>query len=237
LHARIGHWDEAAVDCLKANDFAIDGNRFSFDAALVLLKTGHLSAYRRVCHAYLARAARSRDFVEYDMSAKVALLLPVEEADLALACELADYAATETAPAWHLACVRLVKSLADYRRGDYQSALEWGHRATLSEGVAPRQKAASFYIQAGSHVRLGQIDSAQSAIKSGDELMQQTRDVFSKKFGDTWCDWTIAELLRSEAADLLNVTEPQASADELTANDQSQISDNPMPDPGLKPEP
>jgi serine/threonine protein kinase len=237
LHARIGHWDAAAVDCLKANDFSIDGNRFSFDAALVLLKTGHLSAYRRVCHAYLARAARSRDFVECDMAAKVALLLPVEEADLALACELADYAATETAPAWHLACVRLVKSLADYRRGDYQSALEWGHRATLSEGVAPRQKAASFYIQASSHVRLGQIESAQSAIKSGDELMQQTRDVFSKKFGDTWCDWTIAELLRSEAAKLLGIKAPQTSAGEHTADDQLRINNNPTPDSALRPNP
>jgi len=206
LNARVGRWTEAVADCLKANSLSVDGRGYSFDCAIVLLKTGHTDDYRRVCHAYLERVAADREFISADMAAKVSLLLPVDGADFERACQLADFAATETEPEWHVACVRLGKALADYRRRRFESARDWAQRAIASEGITPRQKSAAFFILAASSASLDDHASAESALDRGEDLIKTDRDAFSHVFGDTWCDWTIADILRSEAAAVISKT-------------------------------
>ena len=233
LLARVGRWDEAAADCLEANKLCLDGGEFSFDAAIVLMKTGHNEAYRQLCHAYLQRVGDKPSYTDADMAAKASLLLPVGGADFKRACELADFAATETEPPWHVACDRLGKALAEYRRGQFEEAVDWTNRAISSVDITPRHKATAFFIQACGSARLGRLDSARTALQKGDELLPQDteaaktafltalqnedklipqrRNVFSSTFGDTWCDWAIAEFLRGEATDLL-ANEPNADA-------------------------
>jgi hypothetical protein len=140
---------------------------------------------------------------------------------------LADFAATETAPTPHLACVRLCKTLAEYRRRQFGSANEWANRAISSEGITARQKAAAFLIQSCTLVHLGQIEMARTAFDKGVELLQQSEKIllagqlshppmFSRVFGDTWCDWTIAEMLRAEAAEVLGISQPATSTGAVT---------------------
>jgi serine/threonine protein kinase len=203
VRAEIGQWDEAVADCVKANELALDGGIWSFDSAIVLLKSGNVDEYRRVCHAYLQRASQESDFTIKDMAAKVSLLLPVGGNDFTLACELADLAATETEPRWHLPCVRLGKALAEYRRGHFESAIDWSKRAMDSESITPRHAAAAHFVQASGYAQLRQTELARQALGKGDELLQRPRDAFTKVFGDTWCDLAIAEHLRCEAAELL----------------------------------
>lgn len=203
LKARIGRWNEATADCLKANELAIDGGQWSFDAALLLLKAGLDDDYRQVCSAYLARVAGTEDAVAADMAAKVSLLLPVSGKDFDRACALADFAATATEPAWHLPCVRLGKSLAEHRRGRYESAQRWAVETRASSGVTPRYQAAACFIDAAASARLGQHERARAAIRDGDAAMGLPYDAFSNTFGDTWCDRSIAERLREEAVALL----------------------------------
>ena len=202
LRSRIGHWTEATNDFLRANEIALDGEEFSFDSAIVLLKSGHIEEYRDVCHAYLAQVDRNRDFANADMAAKVALLLPVEGPDFELACALADYASTDTA-AGHLACVRLCKALAEYRRGHFESAVKWGERAIVAEGITPRLEAAVRFIQAAAYTQLRQFERAENAWARGDEMLNRPRDTFTSVYGDTWCDFVIAEHLRREASELV----------------------------------
>jgi serine/threonine protein kinase len=209
LRARIGRWDEAATDCLKANEYSLDGEEFSFDSAIVLLKTGHVEVYRQVCHVYLAAVDADRDFLNADMAAKVSLLLPVDGPDFALSCELADYAITETDSALHLPCVRLVKALAELRRGRFALAQEWSLLAASSKSVTPRHRAAAKYIHASACARLQQLEQARSAFAAGDRLMKQYSEVFAGEFGDTWCDWAIADHLRVEAAQLIEAGAPR----------------------------
>jgi serine/threonine protein kinase/tetratricopeptide (TPR) repeat protein len=203
LRAQIGKWDDAVADCIKANQLALDGGIWSFDSAIVLLKAGREDEYRRVCHAYLERVGNKPDFMNAEMAAKVSLLLPMEGADFDHACEMADFAANATEPQWHVPCVQLCKALAEFRLGNLDSAENWAQRAITNDRVTPRQKAAAYYIQSSAFARLGNSDAARSAFDKGNELLKQPRDAFSTVFGDTWCDWTIAEYLRSEAAELI----------------------------------
>jgi hypothetical protein len=183
----------------------LDGGIWSFDSAVVLLKGGREDEYRQVCHAYLQRAKQENDFASADMAAKVSLLLPVDQGDFALACELADFAATETEPLWHLPCVRLGKALAEYRRGHFDSANTWAQQSISSDDVTPRQKATAYFVRSCGLTQLHRIEPAREALKNGDEMLKKPREIFSKVFGDTWCDLAVAEHMRGEAAELLGL--------------------------------
>jgi hypothetical protein len=199
LRARIGRWDEATADCLLANRLALDGGDWSFDSAIVLLRAGRYEDYGRICHALLARASDARTFVAADMGAKASLLFPVSGVDFERACELADFSATETGPAWHLPCVRLCKALAEYRRSRFDSALEWAKLTRGSHSITPRHRAAAHFIEACTHFAQRQPASGRDAFKKGESALNEPFDAFAKVFGDTWCDVTIAERLRNEA--------------------------------------
>ncbi len=203
LRARIGRWDEAAADCLKANELALDGGDWSFDAALLMLRAGLGSDYRRVCHAYLQHVGDKPEFMAADMAAKVSLLQPVDGADFTRTCELADFAADATKPAWHVGCVRMGKALAEYRRDRFDSAEDWAARAIASENLFPRHQATAHFIQAAAYARMQQIELAHTSLGKGDAVLKQPYGVFKEVVGDTWCDWIIAEHLRDEAAALI----------------------------------
>lgn len=204
LRAKVARWDDAVVDFTAANRLALDGGDCSFDAAVVFSKTGNLKEYRLVCHAYLARCITNRDFVHADMAAKASLLMPIEPTDFDRACELADFAATETEPNWHIGCVRLGEALAEYRRGRLDSASTWAEHALRTDGITPQYPATAYFIDALARFRLGKLENARIAFARGEELMSEPRVVFTMRFGDTWCDWAIAELLENEARALVD---------------------------------
>ena len=98
--------------------------------------------------------------------------------------------------------------MSELRRRDFVAAKHWAEHAVSTETITPRQKAAAFFVQATALAHLGEIELAHSALGNGDELIKQPRDPYSPHvFGDTWCDWTIAELLRREAAEFLGIKE------------------------------
>ncbi len=206
-------WNKAAGDFAKAAELDPDAQGVLFEAAIVSLKTGLTNEYDRLCHEYLERATDNRQFVSADMAAKASLLRPVAGADFARACELADFAATEDHSSSHARFVRLGKSLADYRRGQFESAIQWAERTIMGKGVTLRHEAAAYFIQTAALVRLGQYASARTAFQKGGELIDLQNDAFTGavgetwyftgSFGDTWFDLTIARLLRDEARTLL----------------------------------
>ncbi|MCC6493001.1 MAG: serine/threonine protein kinase [Pirellulales bacterium] len=222
LRARIGRWQEATADFLQANRLALDGGEWSFDSATLLLRAGRPDDYRRVCHAYLAQAAQTPSCVSADMAAKASLLLPVAGADFELACRLADFAAGQSTPDWHVPCIHLGKALAEYRQARYDSAVQWAERAIGSQKITPRQRAAAYFIKACAYGVQGQGAPAREAFQQGESALSEPFNAFTGVFGDTWCDRTIAEHVRQEATRRLADLSGGASAGgDASAKDSS----------------
>ncbi len=135
--------------------------------------TGRYDEYRQHCHRFLERASGTREFGVADKAAKAALLLPVDGDDFDRACQLADFAATAQ-PASLLPWVRFGKALAEYRRGHFESAIDWADRAVSSsdERTAPAQ-AGDYFIQACAYSQLRRIELARAALAKGNAFVQQ----------------------------------------------------------------
>jgi len=177
-----------------------------FQTAVLLLKNGREQEYRQQCHEFLKRAAGTKSFVLADKSAKISLLLPVEGNDFQQACQLADFAATAS-DEWMLPWARLVKALAEYRRGDFDSASAWANRAISTHQIGNQGRAAAWLIEAAANARLNRVESARSALAKAEQLFDsRRRDV---AFAFRLADWFIVEQLRAEVAELLGVTELQ----------------------------
>jgi Flp pilus assembly protein TadD len=202
----------------------------AINRAIVLLQTGHYEEYRRVSHELLEHAVKGPTNIN---SAKIALLLPVDGADFERACEWADTAATKdwsdlgttVPPKAHLA-----KSLADYRRGQFKSANEWAQRVTSDSSAAKQRAAQAWILQAMACARLKQMEEARAALAKGDELLNQPHVDFiaGDGPGGGYGEWTVADLLRREAAELPEL---------IPSTKHSPNLDNPTPVTPPKTEP
>jgi serine/threonine protein kinase len=204
LNARRGDWQAAVDKYSRVVELDPVEDRAPLFFAVALMKTGKYDIYRQHCHRYLERYHDTHEFGEADKAAKVALLLPVDGADLDRACELADFAATATEPKSLLPWVRFCKSLAEYRRGHFDSTIDWADRALSSNGenYTPSQ-AGDYFLKACAYGQLQQMDSARAALAKGNQSVQQARTQVSSDFGGFWADWAIADLLREEAEKIL----------------------------------
>ena len=138
---------------------------------------------------------------------KLALLLPADDPDFVRACELADSLAAQQPAVWW---APPIKALADYRRGQFEQALEWADKAIGSgDGFAPRNTTA-WYIRAVACARLQRMDLARAAMAKAQELMRNV-DENSSSYMNDWEEWRIADIMRRQAAELLGITESKAS--------------------------
>ena len=127
-----GRCAEATADLAKALEVNPDDDWNWFLLAVVLADSGDEPQYRKHCQAMLARFGATNDPVVAEHVAKACLLLPATGADLDAACQLANVAAAPSKEHEPSGWDFLVKSLAEYRRGQFASAEEWAGK-TLAE--------------------------------------------------------------------------------------------------------
>jgi tetratricopeptide (TPR) repeat protein len=214
LNCRRGDWQPGVEQLSRAVELDPGdvGSRAPLFLAVALVKAERYDEYRRHCHRLLEGCRDTHEFGDADKAAKSSLLLPVDGADFDRACQLADFAATATEPKSLLTWVWFGKSLAEYRRGHFDSAIEWANRALScrQEDNAPAP-AGEYFIQACAYARKGQLEPARNAIAKGNGFVQQARPGVPSDFGGFWADWAIADLLREEAEKLL-ADKPAADA-------------------------
>jgi tetratricopeptide (TPR) repeat protein len=233
FHATRRDWPETVEPSAKALELNPDDNGTLFRRAVILLQVGHLEQYRQVCHHYLELGATDQGFHVADMAAKAALLLPVEGADFNRACELAKLAQSRTAKAeattgavvspW----AYLINALADYRQEHYGASQKAIGQILDADHPFPECSAAASFIKAAACARLRQIELARAALASGDKLLSKAA---SRRNLDRWPDFIVAEHLRLEAAQLLDVKESHTSAGPQPPN-ESPATANPKPAP------
>jgi tetratricopeptide (TPR) repeat protein len=201
LEARHGDLKSAAERFARACQLNPDDVDARFDLAILLAVLGKEHEYRSHCHDFLQWAAKKDEFRRADMAAKSSLLLSLDDDDRNCAYRLADFVATVTGPADFLPWARLGKSLAEYRRQHYQSAIDWADQSLSANAVA-EARAADFFVRAAAKAKLNRLPTAHVALVAGERLVAQHRRP-DGSFGASWRDWLIADLLRKEAAQLV----------------------------------
>lgn len=187
----------------RAAQLAPNDNGIAINLATALLSTDQIEPYRAHCHEFLERSANTREPSTAEVAAKASLLLPGDGPDFDRACQLADFAASATEQIWRLSWIRNTKALADYRRRRYESAIDWAERASSTADSAAACKASDCCIQACCYAQLQRLDLARSAVAEADRITLLGHDKTREEYYAAWEDWFTAELLRREAAELI----------------------------------
>jgi tetratricopeptide (TPR) repeat protein len=203
FNATRGNFTEAVEQFSRAAQLAPNDNDVSLNLTAALISSFQVERYRAYCHQLLERSTNTRESRVAVAAAKASLLLPVDGEDFDRACQLADFAATANEPAWLMAWLHHTKAWADYRRRRFDSAIDWAQRASSSAEAAAACKASAFYIQACCYAQSQRIDSARNAVIEAERITQLGHDKTREEYYPIWRDWVTVDVLRREAAELI----------------------------------
>jgi serine/threonine protein kinase len=212
LRGRTGRWTEAAADLSKAVLLRPDYHSTFYFLAAALAESGDLEAYRRLCLQIRERFGGTESI---DLAASMAwscLVVPSHNPrDAITDSRLADAGVRFYKGERRLLGYQSCKALAEYRRGQFASAMEWAVK-TLSqpeyawgwELVNDSKRVGASMVLAMSNYQLHQPDQARAALARGLEfankkLPKLERDDLSVH----WPDWVFAQVLMREARALI----------------------------------
>ncbi len=198
-YARRGRWAEAAQELQREASLCTDPAYVPLFPIVALLEAGQVNDCEELWRTYAKRHANTREFIVADKMAKAGLLLPLDEADLALAGRLADYASTAKEPAWLVPWTQFVKALAELRRSHLETAMDWCSQCLNNSSAIPPCRAGVYFVQAITAARLNHAADARKSIAAGKRLMAARADSELGNYWGYWPDWAIADLLRHEA--------------------------------------
>ena len=119
----------------------------------------------------------------------------------------------------------LAKALADYRGGDFESAVASAQRSRQHAAqVAIYPRATALVVQAMAEHQLGRLAEARQSLRAAHDLME--RQMPTPESGTLelhWHDWLRFQILRREAEALIDQKEdgepePHVSRDEESSN-------------------
>ena len=213
--AQIGRW-HASADDYQHEVKLIPENRLTWMyAAPVLILAGDEQGYRQHCRAMVTQFQGATDVGVADTVCKISLLLPdvIELSELPIQ-NMRDAASD---PKW--AAVRQYSqatcALISYREGNYEESIAWtkklpnltGHSGTLA-----------LVVRAMAEHQLGQADQSRKTLAQVETLIPiELRTVGTPEYigplpvprANAHHDWLIAEVLRREAAALINGEPPK----------------------------
>lgn len=226
FNANRGNLSAAVEQFSRAAQLAPNDNGISSDLAAAFLSTAQIEQYRACCHQFLERTATTREPSTAATVANTSLLLPVDGADFDRACQLADFAGSATKQLSSARWMQRTKAMADYRRSRFESAIDWAQRVTSTADSEAALKASAHCIQACCYAQLERLDLARKAVAEADRLTLLGHDKTREEYHTSWWDWFAVELLRREAAELI---EQQA------ADKGEKPSNKPQPSKGIVP--
>ena len=208
VYGRHGKWP-AAIRNFNRSVTADPTNHYAYHyLAPLLVQTGDLGAYRKLCERALSQFAETADPTVAERIAKDCLMLPPPADSLERLAKMADIAvaAGPTNPSWPY--YMFVKGLAEYRQGHFAGALEWLRKVAAQEGVPARTAQADATL-AMAEYQLGQTNAAREALAQGIKIAETE---LAKPGRIDWNDALIAQFLLREAQGLITGT-PAPAAD------------------------
>jgi hypothetical protein len=164
-----------------------------------------MEAYRRCVDELLRRAEGQNNFTLAEQASRAALLFPSDPKTMIAAGKLADYAVTRRPQSpWALN----TKALAEYRRGNFSSAVEFADRALTAPEVWASSQATAYCIQALAYGGLRNEVKLREALNAArrTEVEYRQKVILEAGFlGHYWGprDWIMADFFRREAEEQL----------------------------------
>jgi serine/threonine protein kinase len=137
-----------------------------------------------------------------DWMAKECLILPSTGADLKVVSALADIAVTRGSNSPALPYFQFCKSLAEFRLGRHEEAVNWARRAAGGSFLYPKASAAA--VMAMSEFKLNQLEQARTSFSNCNKLIEEQMPKPGQVIGKDWRDWIIARALQSEAKRMID---------------------------------
>jgi serine/threonine protein kinase len=221
LHAAIqiaqGNWEQA-VKVLAPVVTMLSHGTNNLTATVLALK-GNPGQYHEHSRQILEQTPPGPDYIRMEWAARATLLLPPESDALPGAGALADAVSEIPGDLRFSPWASMTRSLAEYRRGNFDAAAEWSTRSISVHDAADPCLASARFIQTMACSRLGDSDQARKAFAAGNQILKKFRT--GKRLGDGivcsysqlkefWYlqDWLSVEVLRREAASLLQAGDP-----------------------------
>ena len=219
--AQRAQWGPAAAEFGKAVNLDPSGHYNWLRLAALLLQTGDEAEYRRVCRDMLAEFGRTDNPWAAERTAKVCLLAPDAVEDLSLPVQLVDRAlavrngqeSLKQNEKMQLKWSHLAKGMADYRKGQWTSAVE--HLEGCRELDVPgdgiwrefafyQETMVTLFVAMAQH-RQGDGAKAQRSLAEARRIMAEQFPTTDRgDLGKLWDSWVICQIARREAEDLLN---------------------------------
>ena len=208
LKARLGHWRQAADDAALAHHYQPGDNDLYPMVAALLLKTGRLAEYRRLCAELLATGSNTVNYFVADAVAKSCLFSPSAGVDLEEVSRLEDLALARGAgDSGALPYLQDCKALCLYRQGHFAEAAEWAQKPLGVPGLAVQPH--SYATLAMADWRLGKKDQARSMLAKGNDLAPDVMPMKAVRDTDNeWLAWLYARIQLDEAAALIQPVSP-----------------------------
>jgi serine/threonine protein kinase/tetratricopeptide (TPR) repeat protein len=205
LFARRGRWKEAVADYSRVIEFEPTAHYNYHLLAPLLAQSGDVEGYRRLCARILARFGSTEDPSIAERMTKDCLILPDSGVDLAAVGKMAETAVTVGKTNGLLPFFQFVKGFAEYRQGDFASAVEWEQKV-LAGGTVDFRDAESWLVLTMAYSQLKRPDEARNALARGAEIINREVPKLEGGYikGD-WNDWIIAHLLLKEARETIEL--------------------------------
>ena len=204
MFKRIGKWDGAAADLIKATEFAPQNHLLYMNAAGALILSGNVDGYRTLCQDMLD-VFQKTSFPPYaDVLIKTCLLRPNAVELSAMPIDVLRKAASKPGVPYReffIACC----ALYSYRTDDIDAALKWTNELANPSRLG-------LLVRAMTEQRLGRIDDAEKTLDRVERLIPLAlRTLGTDAYGGSvplptafGHDDQVAEILRREAAAMIN---------------------------------
>jgi serine/threonine protein kinase len=206
IFARRGQWKEAAEDAAKVVQHVPADHQSYHTLAPLLVAMGNREEYRKLSLEIVARFAKSQNVYEADRMAKDCSILPSSGADPQAVAELARVAVTGGKDPSVLPYFQASSAMAEYRAGNFATAVEWARKAAATSHRYARVEAGA--VLAMAQFQLKQSGDARAALAQCTEAAQDLPTLASGDLGGDWRDWIIAHALLEEARALTTSNSP-----------------------------
>jgi WD40 repeat protein/serine/threonine protein kinase/tetratricopeptide (TPR) repeat protein len=206
-YADLGQWDKASADFVKAQECEQPHYQAWYSRAMLCLREGNQSGYRKICADMLQRFGKAKDRGAASMALWTCLLTPNAGADPAQLVRLAEKALAESLKdQWHANLL----GVALYRAGRYEAAVKRLTEATsLNAGPYWTNMLYTWFFLAMAQHRLGHADEAhrwlEKATRATEEALRppEKSGTAPGTIAPNWNRKLTLQLFRREAEELI----------------------------------